>query len=686
MEIMNEEGVENADSDEELGGGGDGKEVEEKYRECEEYISILQGMTSTTETVGELKLKELYSTIHTATTMTNRKFVNAVYLRAVKDVFWRRNVERIVRLLNDDASSSSSDECRIRESDAVRCLFSLTSSTLPKPIPWTSLKSVLSSVILRSPTHASRVMSPVLAAVTLDVEEEGRDEVKAIMGFMASRILGEKDKSKGKIKRGGEEWKLIEMKARRRVLVGGRNVYERAAREQVEWEAKVEDIKNLEEKIRQWEKGKGIRRVQTDYVTECDWLESNWSVMWEDRRGGYKTSNRHFLTKGPKPILFYLPRFNHSPTLAIKRAIIMARDFRESPTNTTLLSLSICNLLSTPSTPSRSAVAVVIFELLRPILSLLITKDFELNMEYTEEELGDLLENKGWGNDVVQEARRIVGILQVDEELSKPEYIDDYAGGNVDFDSYDPPLDSEIVDFTYNFTLSPPDPSSLRTYAGLLAAMSVILRSDSSDLSLSLLPTLLPSNPPTIAPLFTRGCLNLPVPPSPPTEAQRDFLDIAISNSFTSTVPTSTSTPPTAIPHSTLDELTTLGSSWGINPSVVSSMYIVAMWELARDMEVEEILQAGLSTDTLDANTLVEGGIKVAARRMQNIVDGFRKEKSLKASLGMVDASMMVWVKETSKSLPPPPSPPPKPPSIQSTHQVILHLLRYEKHAELQGG
>ena len=71
---------------------------------------------------------------------------------------------------------------------------------------------------------------------------------------------------------------------------------------------------------------------------------------------------------------------------------------------------------------------------------------------------------------------------------------------------------------------------------------------------------------------------------------------------------------------------------------------------------------------------------------MQKIVEGFRREKTLKSTLGMVDASVMVWVKEVSKSSPSSPSEGTKTPSVQSTHHVILHLLRYEKHAEGRGG
>ena len=70
---------------------------------------------------------------------------------------------------------------------------------------------------------------------------------------------------------------------------------------------------------------------------------------------------------------------------------------------------------------------------------------------------------------------------------------------------------------------------------------------------------------------------------------------------------------------------------------------------------------------------------------MQKIVEGFRREKTLKSTLGMVDASVMVWVKEVSKSSPSSPSEGTKTPSVQSTHHVILHLLRYEKHAEGRG-
>ena len=355
----------------------------------------------------------------------------------------------------------------------------------------------------------------------------------------------------------------------------------------------------------------------------------------------------------------------------------------------------------------------------------MVERDFERTMEYTEEvrkekrkgdhqapasasadsslypsqEVGELLEDRTWASNVGSEAMRAISLILPPSSVQQPAYLEEYAENKIDLEAHNPPLDRELVEFTYNYALSPPHPSAVRTHEGLLVAMSVISRSQlaaleaPSSLSLDAVPALLPEAYPEGSPPFSRGCLSVPVGKSQPTAEQRNFLDKAILSSFTSTVPIGSSSNPaailTAVPRSTLIELTTLGSSWGIPPAVVSSMYVVSMWNLSRDMEVEEVLQSGLSSkETLDPETLVFGGLNVAARRMQGIVEGFRKDKSLKGSLGMVDASMMLWVKDASKSSPAPtsPNPPPKPPSIQSTHQVILHLLRYEKHAEATGG
>jgi hypothetical protein len=69
------------------------------------------------------------------------------------------------------------------------------------------------------------------------------------------------------------------------VLVGGRSVYERAAREQIGW---GEDCPppDLERKLANWSVGSPIRAAQADYQSECDWLEANWSTVWNDTKGG----------------------------------------------------------------------------------------------------------------------------------------------------------------------------------------------------------------------------------------------------------------------------------------------------------------------------------------------------------------------------------------------------------------
>jgi hypothetical protein len=570
---------------------------------------------------------------------------------------------------------------------------------------WAGVRKVVEDVVRRGKTDDDRAMSSLIKDVERDIDEEGRTERSALVGFVTAKIVGAQvrevtrgmeEKTKGEIKRGGEEWIGIERKARRRVLVGGRSVYERAAREQIGW---GEDCSppNLERKLVNWSVGSPIRAAQTDYLSECHWLEVNWSTVWNDTKGGSKTSTRHFLTNGTKPIIYYLPRFNHSPTLALKRAVLLARDFRESPSNTTSLNLAVTNLSLSPESFERSAVASVIFELVRPLCALMIDRDFERTMEYTEEEVGELLEDTAWALDVGNEARRVISLISPPSSSQQPYYLEEYADNTIDFEEHNPPLDRELVEFTYNYTLSSPQTSAVQTHEGLLVAMSVILRTkleqESDSLSLDTVPSLLPGTYPQESWPFSRGCLSVPVAPSKPTAEQRGFLDKAILSSFTSTVhagsaASTASASATTVLQSSLNELTTLGSSWGLPPSVVSSMYVVSVWNLSRDMEVEEMLQSGLfSKESLDPETLVSGGMFIAAKRMQGIVEGFRKEKSLKGSLGMVDASMMLWVKDTSKSFPSSsPSAPPKPPSIQRTHQLILHLLRYEKHAEATGG
>ena len=76
----------------------------------------------------------------------------------------------------------------------------------------------------RPPTPLHR-RSSLIKDVERDVDEEGRTERSALIGFITAKIVGEQvrevtrgmeEKTKGEVKRGGEDWTQVERKARRR--------------------------------------------------------------------------------------------------------------------------------------------------------------------------------------------------------------------------------------------------------------------------------------------------------------------------------------------------------------------------------------------------------------------------------------------------------------------------------------
>ncbi|GMH53952.1 hypothetical protein TrRE_jg4727, partial [Triparma retinervis] len=122
--------------------------------------------------VPPLTLKELYSSIVTGTTMTTDTFVNAVYIRAAKDVFWRRNVSRILEILKGEGDGDDSRK-QVREEDALRCMFKVAVGE-GKGTKWGGVRKVVEGMVRRGKDEDDRTMSSLIKDVERDVDEEGR--------------------------------------------------------------------------------------------------------------------------------------------------------------------------------------------------------------------------------------------------------------------------------------------------------------------------------------------------------------------------------------------------------------------------------------------------------------------------------------------------------------------------------
>jgi len=274
--------IANDDSEGEGEEGGD--------EECRRYLESCA--SSQTPSPEPLNLKNLYDAILTNTCMSNEPFVNAVYVRSARDVFWGRNIEKIVPLLGEEIS----------EQDAIKTMFKIIAATGGR---WGGVRRVVEGIVKRGKSQEEKEMTSLMEDVIRNVEEEGRTEYAALVGFIMAKTVGPvvrevtktlEEKSKGTMRACGEDWREVERLARRRVLMGGRSIYERIAREEIGW---GEDCSHsdLELKARNWSSGSSIRQAHDSYGSECDWLEANWSIVWDDTQGGTKTSTRHFLSR-----------------------------------------------------------------------------------------------------------------------------------------------------------------------------------------------------------------------------------------------------------------------------------------------------------------------------------------------------------------------------------------------------
>ncbi len=170
------------------------------------------------------------------------------------------------------------------------------------------------------------------------------------------------------------------------------------------------------------------------------------------------------------------------------------------------------------------------------------------------------------------------------------------------------------------------DDASLEAHRGIICAMQL-----SNDLSL------LPFCVPSFEECFLRNSFSQHIMvPSPPNEYQNSFIDEALRLKAFQISGLNVS-------HSSIEDLVSLGRSWGIDKSKVLTQFLLFMYELGKDEVVEEL--ANSSTRLIEIDPFLDGGVPIVCVRLNAAIIALKKAR-YRSVLAMLDADTCAWVKE----------------------------------------
>jgi len=97
------------------------------------------------------------------------------------------------------------------------------------------------------------------------------------------------------------------------------------------------------------------------------------------------------------------------------------------------------------------------------------------------------------------------------------------------------------------------------------------------------------------------------------------------------------------VSHADVDDIVTLGRTWGMDKSTVLTEFLLVMFELGKDDTVENLIT---STRLIEKERFVEGAMPIACVRLDAAISTLKKAKQYRSVLAKLDADTCAWVKE----------------------------------------
>lgn len=96
-----------------------------------------------------------------------------------------------------------------------------------------------------------------------------------------------------------------------------------------------------------------------------------------------------------------------------------------------------------------------------------------------------------------------------------------------------------------------------------------------------------------------------------------------------------------------ITDIETLSRLWDVNLKDIRTLFLLAMYELGKDLLVDESLAACTSSN-LDVERFVADGLGIACRRLNRILN-VKRSPQVKSIMGMLDADACEWVREQAE-------------------------------------
>ncbi len=97
-----------------------------------------------------------------------------------------------------------------------------------------------------------------------------------------------------------------------------------------------------------------------------------------------------------------------------------------------------------------------------------------------------------------------------------------------------------------------------------------------------------------------------------------------------------------------LDDIVTLGRSWGMDKGHVLTQFLLVMYELGKDDHVEDLFNS--ITRLIDVDMFLDNGIAIVCVRLSTALTVLKKAKQCRGILAMLDADTCEWVREQART------------------------------------
>ena len=96
-----------------------------------------------------------------------------------------------------------------------------------------------------------------------------------------------------------------------------------------------------------------------------------------------------------------------------------------------------------------------------------------------------------------------------------------------------------------------------------------------------------------------------------------------------------------------LDDIVSLGRLWGLDKGYVLTQFLLVMYEMGKDDDVEELFNS--ITRLLDVDMFLDHGIAIVCVRLCTALSILKKVKQCRSILAMLDADTCEWVREQAR-------------------------------------